>query len=77
MRITKIEELATYDVHLLTQRFGKMGLWMKQVVNGLDFSGVKEWEDAVKSISRSGAFKEDTTDPVKIAGFLEMLQIKV
>ncbi len=50
-----------------------MGLWMKQVAYGLDFSEVKEWEEAVKSISRSGTFEEDTNDPVKIAGFLEML----
>jgi DNA polymerase IV (archaeal DinB-like DNA polymerase) len=27
----------------------------------------------VKSISRSGTFAKDTNDPVKIAGFLEML----
>jgi hypothetical protein len=34
--------------------FGKMGLWMKQVAYGLDLSEVKEWEEAVKSISSSG-----------------------
>jgi len=38
---------------------------MKQVANGLDFSEVKEWEEPVKSISRSGTFKEDTNDPIK------------
>ena len=46
---------------------------MKQVANGLDFSEVKEWDEAAKSISRSGTFDEDTNDPVKIVGFLEML----
>ncbi|HET8687793.1 MAG TPA: hypothetical protein VFM18_14170 [Methanosarcina sp.] len=46
---------------------------MKQVAHGLDFSEVKEWEEAVKSISRSGTFAEDTNDPVKIAGFMELL----
>jgi DNA polymerase IV (DinB-like DNA polymerase) len=30
-------------------------------------------EEAVKSISRSGTFAEDTNDPVKIAGSMEML----
>jgi len=35
------------------------------VANGLDFSEVKEWEEPVKSISRSGTFKEDTNDPIK------------
>ena len=67
MGITKVEELANCDIQRLSERFGKMGLWMKQVAYGLDFSEVKEWEEAVKSISRSGTFEEDTNDPVKIA----------
>lgn len=73
MGITQVEELANCDIQRLSERFGKMGLWMKQVANGLDFSEVKEWEEAVKSITRSGTFEEDTNDPVKIADFLEML----
>ena len=73
MGINKVEELANCDIQRLSERFGKMGLWMKQVAHGLDFSEVKEWEEAVKSISRSGTFQEDTNDPVKIAGFLELL----
>jgi len=73
MGITKVEELANCDVQRLSERFGKMGLWMKQVSHGLDFSEVKEWEETVKSISRSGTFEEDTNDPVRIAGFLELL----
>jgi DNA polymerase IV (archaeal DinB-like DNA polymerase) len=73
MGITKVEELANCDIQRLSERFGKMGLWLKQAANGLDFSEVKEWEEAIKSISRSGTFEEDTSDPVKIAGFLEML----
>ncbi|HWQ49577.1 MAG TPA: hypothetical protein VN414_11660 [Methanosarcina sp.] len=60
MGITKVEELANCDIQQLSERFGKMGLWMKQVAHGLDFSEVKEWEEAVKSISRSGTFEEDT-----------------
>ena len=50
-----------------------MGLWMKQVAYGLDFSEIKEWDEPIKSISRSGTFKEDTNDPVKIHEFLELL----
>jgi DNA polymerase IV (archaeal DinB-like DNA polymerase) len=65
MRISKVEELANCDIQILSERFGKMGLFMKQVANGLDFSEVKEWEEPVKSISRSGTFKEDTNDPIK------------
>ena len=49
-----------------------MGLRMKQMANGLDFEEVRERE-GVKSISRHGTFEEDTNDPVKITGSLEML----
>ena len=73
MEITKVEDLANCDVQILSEKFGKMGLWMKQVAYGLDFSEVKGWEEAVKSMSRSGTFEEDTNDPVKIAGSLDML----
>ena len=73
MGITKVEELANCDIQRLSERFGKMGLWLKQGANGLDFSEVAENEEAVKSISRSSTFKENTNDPVKITGYLEML----
>jgi DNA polymerase IV (archaeal DinB-like DNA polymerase) len=73
MRITKVEELANCDIQRLTERFGKMGLWLKQASHGLDFSEVEESEEAVKSISRSSTFKENTSDPIIIAGYLEML----
>jgi DNA polymerase IV (DinB-like DNA polymerase) len=73
MGINKVEELANCDIQRLTERFGKMGLWMKQVAHGLDLSEVKESDEAYKSISRSSTFKEDTNDPIKIAGYLDML----
>jgi DNA polymerase IV (archaeal DinB-like DNA polymerase) len=73
MGINKVEELANCDIQRLTERFGKMGLWLKQVANGNDDSEVKEWDAAVKSISRSRTFGEDTNDPVKIAGYMELL----
>ena len=72
MGITKVEELASYNVQLLSKRFGKMGLRMKQMANGLDFGDVQERE-SIKSISRHGTFEEDTNDPVKIVESLEML----
>ena len=49
MGITRVEELANCDIQRLSERFGKMGLWMKQMAHGLDFSEVKEWEEAAKS----------------------------
>lgn len=36
MWISKIEELANCSIQRLSERFGKIGLWMKQVANGLD-----------------------------------------
>ena len=72
MGITRVEELANCNVQLFSERFGKMGLRMKQMANGLDFEEVRERE-GVKSISRHGTFEEDTNDPVKITGSLEML----
>jgi len=70
--ITKVEELANWNVQLLSERFGKMGLQMKQMANGLDFEEVRERE-SVNSISRYVTFEEDTKDPVKIEGALAML----
>lgn len=72
MGITKIEELANFNVQLLSEKFGKMGLRMKQMANGLDFGDVVE-KDGVKSISRHGTFNEDTSDPAKITETLETL----
>ncbi len=72
MGITKVEELASYNVQLLSKRFGKMGLRMKQMANGLDFGDVQERE-SIKSISRHGTFEKDTNDLVKITKSLEML----
>jgi DNA polymerase IV (archaeal DinB-like DNA polymerase) len=45
----------------------------KQVANGNDYSEVKEWDAAVKSISTSRTFGDDTNDPVKIADYMELL----
>jgi DNA polymerase IV (DinB-like DNA polymerase) len=72
MGMTKVEELANCDIQRLTERFRKMNLWLKQAVHGLDFSEIEDSEEAVKSISRSSTFKENTNDPIKIAGYLEM-----
>ncbi|AKJ37668.1 DNA polymerase IV [Methanosarcina barkeri] len=72
MGLNRVEELANCDVQLLSGKFGKMGLRMKQLANGLDFREVRE-KESVKSISRHGTFAEDTSDPVKITGSLDLL----
>jgi len=72
MGLNRVKDLAICDVQLLSGKFGKMGLRMKQLANGLDFGEVRE-KESVKSISRHGTFTEDTSDPVKIAGSLDLL----
>jgi DNA polymerase IV (DinB-like DNA polymerase) len=72
MGLNRVKDLATCDVQLLSGKFGKMGLRMKQLANGLDFGEVRE-KESVKSISRHGTFTEDTSDLVKIAGSLDLL----
>jgi len=72
MGINKVEELANYKVQVLSERFGKMGILMKQRANGIDFAEVEERE-GVKSISRHGTFAKDTDDPDKITSCMEML----
>ncbi len=72
MGISTVEELSNCDVQLLKEKFGKLGLRMKQMANGLDFGEVRE-KESVKSISRHGTFEEDTGDPVKIFGSLDSL----
>jgi DNA polymerase IV (DinB-like DNA polymerase) len=44
---------------------------LKQTANDLDFSEIEGREEAVKSFSWSSTFKENTNDPIKIAGYLE------
>lgn len=72
MGINRIEELANCNIQLLSERFGKIGLRLKQLANGLDFEEVIE-KESIKSISRHGTFAEDTNDPVKISGSLDLL----
>ena len=70
--ISRVEELANCDIQLLSEKFGKMGLRLKQLANGLDFEEVIE-KESIKSISRHGTFAEDTDDTVKISGSLDLL----
>ena len=72
MDITKVEELANSKVQVLNQRFGKMGILMKQRANGIDLEEVEERE-GIKSISRHITFDEDTNDPEVINKGVEML----
>lgn len=70
--IKYVEQLANCNVQMLSELFGKMGLRMKQIANGLDFEEVQA-KETVKSISRHRTFNVDTNDPLKIREALEIL----
>ena len=53
MGITTIEELAKYDVDMLTRKFKSMGKMMHDYANGIDNSPVYYEREAAKSISSS------------------------
>ncbi len=59
MGIEKIGQLAECDVQLLLSRFGKWGIYMHELAQGIDESEVRE-EECCKSISRETTFEEDT-----------------
>ncbi len=60
--IEKIGQLAGFDVQGLISHFGKWGIYMHDLANGIDESEVTE-EECCKSISREITFEEDTNDP--------------
>ncbi|WP_406655611.1 DNA polymerase IV [Methanolobus sp. ZRKC2] len=76
MGIETVGQLATIDVQLLIARFGKSGVLMHQLANGIDFREVREREE-VKSISTEDTFHEDIFDPVAIQNTFLALSEKV
>jgi DNA polymerase IV (DinB-like DNA polymerase) len=60
-----IGQLAAADVQSLISRFGRYGIFMHQLANGIDLREVKEKEE-VKSISTEDTFDEDISDPAII-----------
>ncbi len=59
--IDKVGQLANCDVQLLIARFGKSGVVMHQLANGIDMREVKECNE-VKSVSTEDTFDEDISD---------------
>ncbi len=74
--IETVGQLASCDVQLLVARFGKFGVVMHQLANGIDMREVKEREE-VKSISTEDTFDEDISDPGEIERSLTGLSEKV
>ncbi|MBN2110280.1 MAG: DNA polymerase IV [Methanosarcinaceae archaeon] len=76
MGIETVEQLATIDVQLLIARFGRSGIVMHQLANGIDRREVREREE-VKSISTEDTFDEDIFDPATIQNAFAALSEKV
>ena len=74
--IRTIGDLAGYDVQALRERFGKFGLVMHQLANGLDDRSVMERGD-VKSISKEDTFDRDTSDMGLVENVIDTLSENV
>ncbi|MBP2001273.1 DNA polymerase-4 [Paenibacillus shirakamiensis] len=59
LRIYTIGQLAAADERLLSERFGVMGIWMKQAAHGLDDSPVREDREKNKSIGHTTTLPRD------------------
>ncbi|WP_445476115.1 DNA polymerase IV [Methanococcoides methylutens] len=74
--IRTIGDLAGYNVQVLRERFGKFGLVMHQMANGMDDRSVRERED-VKSISKEDTFDRDTSDIDLVENVIDTLSENV
>jgi len=74
--IKTIGELAVYPVDELVRHFGKNGIWMWNIANGLDNSEIIEYYER-KSISAEHTFEEDVSDYAIVHKTLEMLSSEV
>lgn len=62
LNIYTIGQLAAADEDKLRQRFGVMGLWMKQAANGVDHSPVREEKEKNKSVGHTTTLPKDVED---------------
>ncbi|MFD3258041.1 DNA polymerase IV [Paenibacillus lentus] len=62
MGIYTLGQLAAADEQLLSERFGVVGLWMKQAAHGIDHSPVQEEREKNKSIGHTTTLPRDLTE---------------
>ena len=74
--IKTISELASFDVSILTEKFGVMGAQFYLSAQGLDHSEVAE-SGEVKSVSRETTFEEDTSDVDLVSETLDKLSREI
>ena len=75
--IFTIGDIIKTPLKLMIQTFGKSGLWVWKVANGLDNRSVKVIPDERKSISKERTFYEDTADFNLIISKLEEINKKI
>jgi len=76
LNVKTIGELAVYPADKLVQHFGRNGLWMRNIANGLDNSEVIEQYER-KSISAEHTFEEDVSHSAIVYKTLELLSSEV
>jgi len=74
--IRTIGELVSHSVEELTRYFGKNGVWMWNIANGIDKSEVVEYYER-KSISAERTFEEDIDDYRVVQKTLDLLSDEV
>jgi len=76
MRIKTIGDLAAYDVSVLTEKFGVMGVQYSLMARGIDESEVAE-RGEIKSVGREVTFEEDTSDHNLVLKTLDKLSEEI
>lgn len=74
--IRTIGELASHSIEELVKHFGKNGVWMWNIANGIDKSEVVEYYER-KSISAERTFEEDVDDYRIVHKTLDLLSDEV
>jgi DNA polymerase IV (DinB-like DNA polymerase) len=72
MRINTIGDLAKTPLQVLTEKFGKHGLWMHEAANGANQGEIIEFCEP-KSISSESTFENDTDDLNEIMKTIQVL----
>jgi DNA polymerase IV len=63
LHVRTLGQLAACDEHLLQERFGVMGSWLKRAANGWDDSPVVPDREQAKSVGHTVTLPHDVTDP--------------
>jgi DNA polymerase IV (DinB-like DNA polymerase) len=75
--IKKIGDILDMPFYQMSEKFGKNGEWVWNIVHGLDLRAVKEFHDERKSISKERTFYRDTEEFSEIISKLEEINNKI